>query len=72
MKEGRDYKKFPEISENLGSLRKPVTKKNRTAGIYPYYGASGEIVKCHNNLALPQHKNPIIIHYSRILRLFAE
>jgi len=41
MKEGWEYKKLPEISENLDSLRKPVTKKNRTAGMYPYYGASG-------------------------------
>ena len=41
MKKGWEYKKLPEISENLDSLRKPVTKKNRTAGIYPYYGASG-------------------------------
>ena len=41
MKERWEYKKLPEISENLDSLRKPVTKKNRTAGIYPYYGASG-------------------------------
>jgi len=41
MKEGWENKKLPEISENLDSLRKPVTKKNRTAGIYPYYGASG-------------------------------
>ena len=41
MKDGWLYKKLPEISENLDSLRKPVTKKNRTAGIYPYYGASG-------------------------------
>ena len=30
MKEGWTYKKLPEISENLDSLRKPVTKKNRT------------------------------------------
>ena len=41
MRKGWEYKKLPEISENLDSLRKPVTKKNRTAGIYPYYGASG-------------------------------
>ena len=33
MKKGWEYKKLPEISENLDSLRKPVTKKNRTAGI---------------------------------------
>lgn len=41
MKEGWTYKKLPDLSDNLDSLRKPVTKKNRTAGIYPYYGASG-------------------------------
>ena len=41
MKKGWEYRTLPEISENLDSLRKPVTKKNRTAGIYPYYGASG-------------------------------
>jgi len=43
MKEGWEYKKLPDISENLDSLRKPVTKKNRTTGIYPYYGASGVV-----------------------------
>ena len=41
MKEGWTYKKLPDISENLDSIRKPVTKRNRTTGIYPYYGASG-------------------------------
>ncbi len=41
MKEGWTYKKLPDLSDNLDSLRKPITKKNRTAGIYPYYGASG-------------------------------
>lgn len=30
-----------EIAENLDSKRKPVTKSDRVAGIYPYYGASG-------------------------------
>ena len=40
-KEGWEEKKLPEISENLDSIRKPVTKGKRTAGIYPYYGASG-------------------------------
>ena len=30
-----------DISENCDSQRKPVTKVNRTAGKYPYYGASG-------------------------------
>ena len=40
-KEGWEEKKLPDISENLDSLRKPVTKGKRTAGVYPYYGASG-------------------------------
>lgn len=40
-KEGWEEKTLPDISENLDSLRKPVTKKNRTSGKYPYYGASG-------------------------------
>lgn len=30
-----------EIGENLDSKRKPITKNNREAGEYPYYGASG-------------------------------
>ncbi|MBQ2589554.1 MAG: restriction endonuclease subunit S, partial [Prevotella sp.] len=41
MKEGWEYKKLGEVCEILDNLRKPVTKKDRTAGIYPYYGASG-------------------------------
>ena len=40
-KDGWEEKNLPEISENLDSIRKPVTKNKRTAGIYPYYGASG-------------------------------
>ena len=40
-KDGWEEKTLPEISENLDSIRKPVTKGKRTAGIYPYYGASG-------------------------------
>ena len=40
-KEGWEEKKLPDISENLDSLRRPVTKKNRVVGKYPYYGASG-------------------------------
>jgi type I restriction enzyme S subunit len=41
MREGWTYKKLGEICEILDSQRKPVTKKDRTTGIYPYYGASG-------------------------------
>ncbi|MDE5812820.1 MAG: restriction endonuclease subunit S, partial [Muribaculaceae bacterium] len=32
---------FGKLSINYDSKRKPVTKKDRLAGIYPYYGASG-------------------------------
>ncbi len=32
---------FGEICENLDSRRRPITKGVRTAGQYPYYGASG-------------------------------
>ena len=41
MKEGWEVKKLGEVCEILDSLRKPVTKKDRREGIYPYYGASG-------------------------------
>ena len=40
-KPGWQEKTLPDISENLDSIRVPITKKNRTTGIYPYYGASG-------------------------------
>jgi len=33
--------KLKDISENLDAKRKPVTKSDRTKGIFPYYGASG-------------------------------
>ena len=36
--------KFEKLEDNcllLDSERRPVTKKDRTAGIYPYYGANG-------------------------------
>ena len=41
MREGWTYKKLGEVCEVLDSFRKPVTKKDRASGIYPYYGASG-------------------------------
>lgn len=34
-------KRIGEISTNLDSKRKPVTKSDRESGQYPYYGASG-------------------------------
>jgi len=33
--------KLGEICDVLDSLRKPITKKDRVAGDYPYYGATG-------------------------------
>ena len=41
MKEGWEYKKLGELCEVLDSQRRPVTKRDRKEGIYPYYGASG-------------------------------
>ena len=38
---GYAYVTLEDISENCDSQRKPVTKGNRNAGKYPYYGASG-------------------------------
>lgn len=39
--DGVEYKKLGEACEILDSQRKPVTKKDRTTGPYPYYGANG-------------------------------
>ncbi len=38
---GWEEKILPKISENLDSMRKPITKSDREEGVYPYYGASG-------------------------------
>jgi len=42
---GTDWeeKKLNEISENMDNKRIPITKKFRTSGEYPYYGASGVV-----------------------------
>ena len=37
------FKTLPEISENCDRQRRPITKGNRQAGVYPYYGASGVV-----------------------------
>ena len=39
--DGVEYRKLGEVCEILDSQRKPVTKKDRTTGQYPYYGANG-------------------------------
>ena len=41
MKQGWEIKKLGEVCDILDSQRKPVTKKDRKEGIYPYYGATG-------------------------------
>ena len=35
------WKTLPEICENCDPIRKPVTKRDRKEGEFPYYGASG-------------------------------
>ena len=35
------YKKLGEVATVHDNLRKPVTKSDRKAGVYPYYGATG-------------------------------
>lgn len=41
MREGWTYKKLGEVCDVLDSQRRPVTKRDRRNGKYPYYGASG-------------------------------
>lgn len=41
MKQGWEIKKLGDVATILDNQRKPVTKKDRCNGIYPYYGASG-------------------------------
>lgn len=36
-----DEKTLGELCDVLDSRRKPITKKDRVAGVYPYYGATG-------------------------------
>lgn len=39
--EGWEVKKLGEIVEVLDALRRPITKRDRVEGAYPYYGATG-------------------------------
>ncbi|MCC5907174.1 MAG: restriction endonuclease subunit S [Balneolaceae bacterium] len=39
--EESEEKRLDEVCENLDRFRKPITKKDREEGPYPYYGASG-------------------------------
>jgi len=45
---GWEIKKLGEVVEVLDYLRKPITKKNRIEGKYPYYGATGILSYVHN------------------------
>lgn len=36
-----EWKALEEVCKILNSKRKPITRKNRIEGIYPYYGANG-------------------------------
>ena len=42
-----EIKTLGEICEVLDSKRKPITKRDRTAGEYPYYGATGILDYVH-------------------------
>jgi len=48
MKQGWEIKKLGEVCEILDSKRKPITKKDRIEGEYPYYGATGILSYVHN------------------------
>lgn len=41
MKAGWESKPLGEVADILDKLRRPITKRNRVAGPYPYYGATG-------------------------------
>lgn len=41
MKNSWEIKKLGEVCEVLDNKRKPITKRDRTSGKYPYYGATG-------------------------------
>lgn len=48
MKKGWEIKPLGEICEVLDSKRKPITKRDRIAGKYPYYGATGILDYVHD------------------------
>lgn len=48
MKHGWEIKKLGEVVDVLDNLRKPITKRDRVEGEYPYYGATGILSYVHN------------------------
>src|SRR5690554_286121 len=47
MKEGWEIKPLGEVVDILDSQRKPITKRDRISGEYPYYGATGILDYVH-------------------------
>jgi type I restriction enzyme S subunit len=47
MRKGWEIKNLGEVVVVLDNLRKPITKKHRIEGIYPYYGATGILSYVH-------------------------
>lgn len=45
---GWEIKKLGEVVDVLDNLRKPITKRDRIEGEYPYYGATGILSYIHN------------------------
>ena len=48
MKQGWEIKTLGEVVDVLDKLRKPITKRDRLDGEYPYYGATGILSYVHN------------------------
>ncbi len=48
MKQGWEIKKLGEVVDVLDNLRKPITKRDRIEGEFPYYGATGVLSYVHN------------------------
>lgn len=48
MKQGWENKNLGDVVEVLDNLRKPITKRDRIEGEYPYYGATGILSYVHN------------------------
>lgn len=48
MKQGWVKKNLGEVVNVLDNLRKPITKRDRIEGEYPYYGATGILSYVHN------------------------
>ncbi len=48
MKQGWEVRNLGDVVDVLDNLRKPITKKDRIEGEYPYYGATGILSYVHN------------------------